>query len=173
MAQHHEWLGDVGSNSYADQLAVGFRRLRFTPLLEQEYLDFVRNDRFELQRTALPGAIVLWLGFTAVDQLLIESVERWWMLAVRLSVLAFLLVCGFLLIQRRYTQLLNPLTIACISVLGVGAAAVVGIAHGVDPSYPYEGLLLVCMAGYFLAGLGLSVALISPALMLSSYLLFE
>ena len=173
MAQHHEWLGDVGSNSYADQLAVGFRRLRFTPLLEQEYLDFVRNDRFELQRTALPGAIVLWLGFTAVDQLLIESVERWWMLAVRLSVLTFLLVCGFLLIQRRYTQLLNPLTIACISVLGVGAAAVVGIAHGVDPSYPYEGLLLVCMAGYFLAGLRLSEALISPALMLSSYLLFE
>ena len=68
MAQHHEWLGDVGSNSYADQLAVGFRRLRFTPLLEQEYLDFVRNDRFELQRTALPGAIVLWLGFAAVDR---------------------------------------------------------------------------------------------------------
>lgn len=173
MAQHHQWLDDVGSNSYADQLAVGFRRLRFSPLLETEYLKFVRDDRFELQRTALPGAIVLWLAFTAIDQLWIAADERWWMLAVRAAVLVFLLVCGFLLVQRRHTQLLNLLTVACISVLGVGAAAVVGLAHRVDPSYPYEGLLLVCMAGYFLAGLRLSEALISPALMLSSYLLFE
>lgn len=173
MAQHHQWLGDVGNNVYADQLAVGFRRLQFSAPLEREYLDFVRSDRYELQRTALPGAIVLWLGFTLVDQLLIDSAERGWMLAVRGLVLGFLLLCGFLLIQRRYTRLLNPLTIACIAVLGVGAAAVVGIAHSVDPSYPYEGLLLVCMAGYFVAGLRLAEALISPALMLCSYLLFE
>lgn len=95
------------------------------------------------------------------------------MLAVRALVLAFLLLCGFLLVQRRHTQLLNPLTIACFSVVGLGTAAVVAIAHRVDPYYPYEGLLLVCMAGYFLAGLRLSEALVSPALMLFFYPLFE
>lgn len=52
MAQHHQWLGDVGNNVYADQLAVGFRRLQFSAPLEREYLDFVRSDRYELQRTA-------------------------------------------------------------------------------------------------------------------------
>lgn len=173
MAKDHDWLGEVGANPYADQLTVGFRRLRFSPMLEREYLDFVRDDRFELQRTALPGAIVLWVAFTAIDQLLVQSAERWWMLAVRGAVLAFLLLCAFLLVQRRHTHLLNPLTIACISVLGIGAAAVVGIGHRVDPSYPYEGLLLVCMGGYFLAGLRLSEAMVSPVLMLGSYLLFE
>ncbi|MBX9913329.1 MAG: GGDEF domain-containing protein [Pseudomonadaceae bacterium] len=173
VALEHEWLSDVGSNTYADQLAVGFRRLRFSAPLEAEYLEFVRNDRFELQRTALVGAIVLWSAFAAVDQLLIHSQERWWMLAVRALVLAFLLVCAFLLVQRKHTHLLNPLSIACISALGVGAAAVIAIAHRVAPHFPYEGLLLVCMAGYFLVGLRLSEALISPLLMLISYLLFE
>ncbi|MDO8695997.1 MAG: GGDEF domain-containing protein [Pseudomonas sp.] len=173
MAQQHEWLDDVGSNTYADQLAVGFRRLRFSAPLESEYLDFVRDDRFELQRTALAGAIVLWCAFAAVDQLLIHSQERWWMLAVRAVVLVFLLVCAALLVQRKHTQLLNPLSIACISALGLGASAVIAIAHRVDPHYPYEGLLLVCMAGYFLVGLRLSEAIISPLLMLSGYLLFE
>jgi diguanylate cyclase (GGDEF)-like protein len=173
MAQKHEWLDDVGSNTYADQLAVGFRRLRFSAPLESEYLSFVRNDRFELQRTALVGAIVLWCAFAAVDQLLIHSQERWWMLAVRVLVLGFLLFCAVLLVQRKHTQLLNPLSIACISALGLGASAVIAIAHRVEPHYPYEGLLLVCMAGYFLVGLRLSEAIISPLLMLSGYLLFE
>lgn len=173
MAQQHEWLDDVGSNTYADQLAVGFRRLRFSAPLESEYLDFVRDDRFELQRTALFGAIVLWCAFAAVDQLLIHSQERWWMLAVRALVLVFLLVCAFLLVQRKHTHLLNPLSIACISALGLGASAVIAIAHRVEPHFPYEGLLLVCMAGYFLVGLRLSEAVISPLLMLSGYLLFE
>jgi diguanylate cyclase (GGDEF)-like protein len=173
VALDHEWLNDVGSNTYADQLAVGFRRLRFSAPLEGEYLEFVRNDRFELQRTALIGAIVLWCAFALVDQLLISSQERWWMLAVRALVLVFLLLCGALLIRRKHTHLLNPLSIACISALGVGAAAVIAIAHRVEPHFPYEGLLLVCMAGYFLVGLRLSEALISPLLMLISYLLFE
>ena len=147
MALDNEWLSDVGSNTYADQLAVGFRRLRFSAPLEDEYLEFVRNDRFELQRTALGGAIVLWCAFALVDQLLISSQERWWMLAIRALVLAFLLVCAVLLVRRQQTHLLNPLTIACISALGVGAAAVIAIAHRVEPHFPYEGLLLVCMAG--------------------------
>jgi diguanylate cyclase (GGDEF)-like protein len=95
------------------------------------------------------------------------------MLAVRALVLVFLLLCGVLLIRRKQTHLLNPLSIACISALGVGAAAVIAIAHRVEPHFPYEGLLLVCMAGYFLVGLRLSEALISPLLMLISYLLFE
>jgi diguanylate cyclase (GGDEF)-like protein len=173
VALEHEWLSDVGSNTYADQLAVGFRRLRFSAPLEGEYLAFVRDDRFVLQRTALFGALVLWCAFAVVDQLLIHSLERWWMLAVRGLVLAFLLLCVFLLVQRKHTHLLDPLSIACISALGVGAAAVIAIAHRVEPHFPYEGLLLVCMAGYFLVGLRLAEALISPLLMLLSYVVFE
>ncbi len=173
MALDREWLNDVGSNTYADQLAVGFRRLRFSSPLENEYLSFVRADRFELQRTALGGAIFLWTAFAVVDQLIIHTQERWWMLAIRVLVLAFLLMCAVLLVQRKHTHLLNVLSIACVSALGLGAAAVVAIAHRVDPYFPYEGLLLVCMAGYFLVGLRLSEALISPLLMLTGYLLFE
>jgi diguanylate cyclase (GGDEF)-like protein len=173
VALDREWLNDVGSNAYADQLAIGFRRLRFSSPLENEYLGFVRADRFELQRTALGGAILLWTAFAVVDQLIIHTQERWWMLAIRVLVLAFLLTCAVLLVQRKHTHLLNILSIACVSALGLGAAAVVAIAHRVDLYFPYEGLLLVCMAGYFLVGLRLSEALISPLLMLTGYLLFE
>lgn len=92
---------------------------------------------------------------------------------MRLGVLVLLLVCGCLIMLRRHIQLMVPLSIACVLALGVGAAAVVGLAHRADPGYPYEGLLLVSFAAYFLAGLRLSQALSCALVVLLAYLGFE
>ena len=173
MPLHHAWLDDVRPNPYADQLALGFRLLRFVRPLELEYRQYMSEDSFDLKRIALSVAMVLWLAFALLDFSLIQSPQLWWMLAVRMVVLVLLMVCGFLVLQRRHVHLLVPLSLTCIVGLGVGAAAVVGIAHTVDTTYPYEGLLLVSMAAYFLVGLRLSEAIASSLMVLVVYVFLE
>ncbi|WP_160287902.1 GGDEF domain-containing protein [Pseudomonas knackmussii] len=168
--QLHAWLDDVHSNPYAEQLSRGFRRLRFASALESEYRSYLLEDNFELKCSALGFAMFAWLALAAVDFLLIPGAEHWTMLAVRGVVLVLLIVCGGLILHRRFVRLMVPLSIACILAVGIGAAAVVGIAHRVDPGYPYEGLLVVSMAAYFLVGLRFSEALGSATLILLAYL---
>ncbi|MCY1281021.1 diguanylate cyclase (GGDEF) domain protein [compost metagenome] len=174
MTTHQAWLDDVRPNPYADQLAIGFRRLRFVRALEYEYRRYMLEDSFDLRRLALCAGMLIWLAFTVLDFFLVPaSGERWWMFGIRLGVLGLLLICGLLLLIRRHTHLLVPLSLTCIIAPGLGAAAVVAVAHTLDPGYPYEGLLLICMVAYFLAGLRLSEALGSSLVVLLGYVGFE
>nr|WP_239482100.1 GGDEF domain-containing protein [Pseudomonas insulae] len=167
-------MDDVRPNPYADQLAIGFRRLRFVRTLEQEYRRYMLEDSFDLRRLTLCAGMLVWLAFAVLDFFLVPaSTERWWMFAIRIGVLALLLACGLLLLIRRHIHLLVPLSVTCILAPGLGAAAVVAVAHTVDPSYPYEGLLLICMVAYFLAGLRLTEALASSVVVLIGYVAFE
>lgn len=173
MTTPHAWLDDVRPNPYADQLAVGFRKLRFVRPLEHEYRQFFLEQSFDLKRIVLLLSLPMWLAFAVLDFQLVSTAERWWMLAVRVVVLVLLVICGGLVLQRRHVHLLEPLSQACVAALGLGAAAVVAIAHRVDPSFPYEGLLLVCMAAYFVVGLRLGEALLVAVLVLSVYVALE
>ncbi len=170
MSLPHAWLDDVCPSPYADQLALGFRLLRFVRPLELEYRSHRLDDSFELKRIALSVALLLWLAFAALDFNLVQGPQVAWMLGVRLAVFVLLLICAWLIVQRKHVHLLQPLSLLCILALGVGAALVVGIAHRSDPDYPYEGLLLVSMAAYFLVGLRLSEALFCSALVLLVYI---
>ncbi len=67
------WLDDVRPSPYADQLALGFRLLRFSRPLEQEYRDYLRDDTFELKRIALVVGILVWLAFAGFDFVLISG----------------------------------------------------------------------------------------------------
>ena len=163
------WLDDVHSNAYAEQLSQGFRRLRFAPDLETQYRHYLREDSFDLKRTALTIGLLIWLALAVIDFLLISGPVHWQMLAVRAGVLVLLVACGALILQRRHSQLLVPLSLACILSIGVGAAAVVAIAHSVDQTYPYEGLLLVSMAAYFLIGLRFAEAVACAFVILLAY----
>ncbi|MCJ1887825.1 GGDEF domain-containing protein [Pseudomonas sp. LA21] len=169
VSQQQNWLDDVHTNAYAEQLSRGFRRLRFEPDLEVQYRHYLLEDSFDLKRTALTIGVLIWLALAVIDFLLISGPVHWQMLAVRLGVLVLLVACGALILQRRHTQLLVPLSLACILCIGVGAAAVVAIAHSVDQTYPYEGLLLVSMAAYFLIGLRFSEAVACAFVILLAY----
>lgn len=147
--------------------------MRFNPLLEREYREYMLGATYSFKRIALYAGIVLWLMFAAFDFLLLQSHVIWWAFAVRMAVLALLLVFVGLFIQRRHTHLLQPLTLVSILALGVGASVVVGIAHLSDPTYPYEGLLLICMAAYFLVGLRLNEALACSLAILLVYVGME
>jgi len=169
----HAWLDEVRPSPYADQLSLGFRGLRFARALEREYRAHLLDDSFELKRFALSVAMVIWLALAVLDLLVVPASHLAWVLGVRFIVLVILLVCAALILQRRHTHLLLPLSMACILTLGVGAALIVGIVHQVDPGYPYEGLLLVSMAAYFLVGLRLSEALACSLVVLTAYVVAE
>ena len=173
MPNYHAWPDEVRSSPYADQLSLGFRRLRFSRALEREYRAHILEDGFELKRIALCVATVIWLALTALDMLVVPASHLGWVIAVRLVVLVILLVCATLILRRRHSHLLLPLSMTCILVLGVGAAMIVGIAHRADPGYPYEGLLLVSMAAYFLVGLRLNEALACSLVILLAYVIAE
>ena len=87
MSLSHAWLDDVRPSSYADQLALGFRWLRFSPPLEREYRLALRDETYDLKRIALSVGMLIWLAFAAFDFVLIEAREVWWMLGIRLVVL--------------------------------------------------------------------------------------
>ena len=173
MPSSHAWLDDVRASPCAEQLEAGFRSLRFKPLLEGEYREHMLGGTYGFKRIALYAGILLWLMFAAFDFILLQSHVIWWVFAVRMAVLAMLLVFLGLFIQRRHTHLLQPLTVVSILALGVGASVVVGIAHITHPAYPYEGLLLICMAAYFLVGLRLSEALTCSLAILLVYVAME
>lgn len=173
MPSYHAWLDDVRPSPYADQLSLGFRGLRFSRLLESEYRAYLLEDRFELKRISLIVAVFIWLAFAVLDTQMMDAPYLGWMLAIRMLVLVVLLVCGYLIIQRRHPHLLQPLSLACIATVGLGAASIVAVAHLHDPNYPYEGLMLVCIAAYFLIGLRLAEAAICSLAILLVYAALE
>lgn len=168
-----DWLADVYSSPYAEQLARGYRRLRFAPALEREYRDYQLRDTLELRRLAVCVAMLVWLAFAGVDIWMIDRPLLFALLAIRLGVALLLLFCGRLILRRSHRELLVPLSIACIGAMGLGAAAIIALGHGQDPFFPYEGLLLVCIAAYFLVGLRLVEAAVTSLLVLLAYGLFE
>jgi diguanylate cyclase (GGDEF)-like protein len=173
MPHPHAWLENVRPSPYADQLALGFRLLRFSTPLEREYRANAQASSFGFKCIALYGAMLMWLGFTAFDFALVQSPVIWWIFAVRLSVFVLLLVFTGLLIQGRHGHLLQPLSVVSILAVGVGAALVINIAHIADLTYPYEGLLLVCMAAYFLIGLRFGQAVGCSLVVLLAYIVGE
>lgn len=173
MPKDQAWLDEVRPSPYADQLSQGFRRLRFSQALEREYRASILEESFELKRIALSVAAVIWLALTVFDMAVVPDSHVSWIIAIRVLALAVLLVCAFFIVQRRYRHLWLPLSMTCILVLGVGAAMIVGVAHRADPDYPYEGLMLVSMAAYFLVGLRLSEAVVCSLVVLLAYVLAE
>ncbi|KAF1054222.1 MAG: Phytochrome-like protein cph2 [Stenotrophomonas maltophilia] len=173
MPQYHAWLDDVRSDPCAEQLARGFHSLRFSDELEAQYRLYRLEDSFPLKRAALIFGALVWLALAGLDALLVPPESYALMLAVRGVVMALLAICGGLILQRRYVRLLEPLSIVCILAVGFGAALVVGIAHRVDSAYPYEGILLVSMAAYFLVGLRFAEAVLAAAAILLVYLACE
>src|SRR5690606_28811961 len=149
---------DVPASPYASQLNQGFRRLSFVPDLEREYRRHQLDHPFALRRVALLVCVLILLVQSALDFQFIAPPVLWWVLSVRACVLLLLLACVALVLQRRHNHLLSPLTLVCVMAMGVGTAVVVVLAQWVFPGYPSEGLLLICLGSYFLAGMRLPEA---------------
>ena len=173
MAPHLEWLAEVRSSPYADQLARGFRRLHFGAGLEREYRDYLLRDSFELKRTALAFALAVWLAFAGVDIFMVDGPLLLAMLAIRLVVALLLLALAWNMAHSGLSPRQTTMMLVGMLAMGIGTAAIITLGHSQDPFFPYEGLLLVCIAGYFLAGLRLVEAASASLLVLLIYGLLE
>lgn len=167
------WLEEVAASPYASQLAKGFRWLRFDQPLEKDFRQFSQVQSHRLRSWYLYFGIGMWVLFGIADQLLIQSGQRWWMLLVRLVVLGLLIALVRPMRELAGEREVGWLTIFALLLFGGGAIVVVAIAHGVDHSYPYEGLILISFSVYFLAGLRLGQALIVSFLLVSLYTWLE
>ena len=152
-------IEDVPANPYAEQLNQGFRRLGFAADLEAEYRRYQLDHTFALRRIALLVCILILLVQGVLDFQFIAPPVLWSVLGVRAGVLALLLACVALVVQRRHNHLLGPLTLVCVLSMGIGSAVVVVLAQWVFPGYPSEGLLLICLGSYFLSGMRLPEAI--------------
>ncbi|MDX5371192.1 MAG: GGDEF domain-containing protein [Pseudomonadaceae bacterium] len=173
MASHPDWLAEVRSSPYADQLAQGFRRLRFGAGLEREYRDYLQRDSFELKRSALVFALAVWLAFAGVDIWMVDAPLLFAMLAIRLVVALLLLALARLMTLGHLAHWQSGMMLVGMLAMGTGTSAIIVLGHSQDPFFPYEGLLLVCIAGYFLAGLRLVEAASASLLVLLFYGLLE
>ena len=173
MSLNPDWLVDIQPNPYAEQLSRGYRLLRFAPDLESRYRVYMLRETLERKRVALIFALLAWLAFTGIDILMIEGLLLALLLTIRASVVVLLLVCWRMLLGGPQPHRITPLTITCIAAMGFGAAAVIALGHRQDSFFPYEGLLLVCMGTYFLAGLRLMEASVTCFSVLLAYGGFE
>ncbi len=173
MAVTSTWLEDVGESPYANQLAKGFRLLGFDKPLEKDFRQFSQLQSYRLRLWYLYFGMFMWALFGVADLQLIQSGERWWMLLVRLLVLGMLVALVQPLKQLADERKVGWLTILALWVIGGGTIVVVAIAHTVDQSYPYEGLILISFSAYFLTGLRLGQAVAVSLLLIVMYALLE
>lgn len=167
MPESNAWFDEVNTGPYAAQISKGFGLLGFDKSLEGEYRQFSQRQNFRLRLWCLYFAIVLWPIFSIPDQLLISGGQRWWMLLVRLLVLCVLLSLVRPLKQQSDERTVDRMILGALLLIGTGAALIITLGHSADPSFPYEGLILISFAAYFLAGLRLvQAAAVSLAFML-------
>ena len=143
-------------------------------MLESEFRQFNMRQNYRLRLWCLYFGITMWLLFALADQLLIASSEHWWMsLLVRLLVFAALLSLLRPLRTEDDERKIDRLIISALLILGAGVAVIISLGHTANQSYPYDGLILISFAVYFLAGLRLAQAIAVSLALLLLYALLE
>jgi diguanylate cyclase (GGDEF)-like protein len=151
---------DLGDSPYAEQWLRGFARLRFAPPLEREFRAALESDTLQLKRITCYVAVFGWILFAFFEQFMLGGSVSYWILLVRLLVLVLLLRGLMLLYGSGQGMSFQTLSIACALLLGLGAVLVIAIAQAANADYPYEGLLLIIFAVYFMLGLRVFEALL-------------
>lgn len=169
---HMDWVNP--DSPYLHQHLQGFRLLRFDAELESSYNRYHASVFLLRMRWALLVAIVLFLAFAGLDAVSLPEEVRQQTLAIRLGLIVPMLVLTWLATYRRA---LHPYLqwIAGASALagGLGVNGIIWVARVHEFPLPYEGIILVTVFFYFLAGLRFAVAALCGWLTFIAYLLVE
>ena len=169
---HMDWVNH--DSSYLRQHRKGFRLLRFDDELEGAYDRYHANVFLVRMRRALLVAIVLFLAFAVLDSISLPEAVRGKVLAIRLFLIAPMLVLTWLATFRRqlrgHLQLIGG---ACALVCGLGVNGIIWVARTHGYPLPYEGIILVTVFFYFLTGLRFVVASLCGWLIFLAYLAME
>lgn len=157
-----EALRTIPENRYAEQLRRGFRFLRFTQPLEQEYHQYISKVQARYQKIAVLLGLGIWMIFTLVDVLRLDLWQRfpdypaalWSLLLVRGSIILTLGLLALLLFngsRQHYGPLVITVTLLCL-VLGTTLT----IIFYQNLSVPISNSVLLLMAITLFFPLGLS-----------------
>ncbi|MES2818899.1 MAG: GGDEF domain-containing protein [Pseudomonadota bacterium] len=169
---HLDWVNQ--DSPYLRQHHEGFGLLSFSGGMEHAFSRYHANVFVLRMRWALLAAMLLMLLFAVLDAISLPEAIRDKTLAVRLGLIVPMLALTWLATFRRgsrpYLQLMGGAT-ALAS--GLGVDAIIWIARSQDFPLPYEGIILVTVFFYFLAGLRFVVAALCGWLTFFAYLWVE
>ncbi|MES1945055.1 diguanylate cyclase [Salinisphaera sp. PC39] len=171
--KHAESAGRLPSDAFQnDGARRGFHRLHFEPGLESEfrvYYDAV--NRGQARVVFLFGAMIL-LVFSLHNLHAYAPPLNHMAFFVQGVVLAPILALAWL---GSYVERLRlaVLSLACLSAVTVGLFSLYAQAYRQGEPFPYEGMLLLLMVGYFAVGLRFPQALAFGVLLVLTFVLSE
>jgi diguanylate cyclase (GGDEF)-like protein len=171
---HLEWVNqDSPYLRQLRQLRQGFRLLSFAGEMEPAFARYHTGVFLVRMRWALLVAIVLFLAFAVLDSISLPEAVRNKILAIRLYLIAPMLLTWLATFRRGLHEHLQLIGGACALVCGLGVVGIIWVARAHDYPLPYEGIILVTVFFYFLTGLRFVVAALCGWLTLFAYLLVE
>ncbi len=152
----------------------GIRLLRFPRALEQEFRRYHLQIFLVRMRWALLVATSLFLLFAVLDIISLPEPVRTQVLALRLGLILPPLILTWAATYRpRLHDWLQWIGGAASLICGLGVVGVIGVARSHAFPLPYEGIILVTFAFYFLTGLHFVPAVVCGWLTFAAYLGME
>lgn len=157
-----EALRAIPDNRYAEQLRCGFRFLRFSQPLEQEYHQYISKVQARYQKIAVLLGLGIWMIFTLVDVLRLDLWQRfpdypaelWGLLLVRGSIIVMLGLLALLLLTGSRKQ--HGPRVVTVTLLSLVLGTTLTIIFYQNLSVPISNSVLLLMALTLFFPLGLS-----------------
>lgn len=157
-----EALRAIPDNRYAEQLRCGFRFLRFSQPLEQEYHQYISKVQARYQKIAVLLGLGIWMIFTLVDVLRLDLWQRfpdypaelWGLLLVRGSIIVMLGLLALLLLTGSRKQ--HGPRVVTVTLLSLVLCTTLTIIFYQNLSVPISNSVLLLMALTLFFPLGLS-----------------
>ncbi len=150
-------------SAYQQQLKAGFRFLRFSPALEEEYRDLHRaNNKVRQWASIAIGMITIVLLIPMdIKGMPNEIQSLYYFIRVGMSIPLLLLVFSFHFIPAM-TRFIQPTSVLVILWIALGNIALDIASNNVGFNFAYEGVFIVIMISLFMAGLRFQIACVGP-----------
>ena len=150
---------EIEALPFAAQINAGFNRLRFRDDIEPAFRDWFWKRRQRQRHYSLVVSATLFLLFSVKDLMTLPGEVSAWTASIRSVGINFSLLLA-LIASRRCTRTVAEHWLVRAGTMGVyGLAAAVLFSSAAGAALPYEGLLIVVFAVYFMIGFRVPQAL--------------
>lgn len=164
-------MTELDLQRHSIQFAKGFRRLRFDGALELEFRQVFFQRGLLRQRSAITLGVLLLLSLASLDLPNLSADQKDFYLWSRIYTACPLLVISLILtfLLDNLVRYFQWVALIIISYIGMVTNAMVLMVNVQAPVLPYEGINLIMMTCFLLAGLLFRYAIFCNALIVFSY----